>query len=84
MFKFKNGLLPDIFSSFFTCNNSNHRYPTRAGNKFRTPITRTTIASKFITRTGVPLWNKLEDSITSNVKIGTFKNKLKTYLIKTY
>ena len=84
MFKFKNGLLPEIFSSFFTCNNATHRYPTRTGNKFRTPVTRTMLAANFITRTGVHSWNTLEESITYNLKIGTFKRKLKSFLVRNY
>jgi exonuclease III len=84
MYKYKNGFLPNIFDTFFTCNNENHRYPTRAGNKFRTPFTKTTLATKFITRTGAKLWNELEEHVTTNVKIGTFKIKVKSYLTSNY
>ena len=84
MFKFKNGLLPDILKNFFVSNNANHRYPTRTGNKLRTPYARTVAASNFITKTGVTAWNRLEENITSNLKIGTFKKKLKIYLTESY
>jgi hypothetical protein len=84
MVKFKNGLLPEIFSSFFVCNNATHRYPTRTGNKLRTPPTRTTLAANFITRKGVHSWNKLEETITSNLKVGTLKKTLKSVLVSAY
>ena len=69
---------------FFACNNATHRYPTRTGNKLRTPPTRTRLAATFITRTGVHSWNKLEETITSNLKIGTLKKSLRSFIISAY
>jgi hypothetical protein len=84
MFKYANDLLPDIFSNFFVQNNAMHHYPTRAGNQLRTPLTKTTIATNFITKTGLASWNKLENVIRTTLKIGTFKKKLKIYLTGLY
>ena len=84
MYKYKHGLLPAIFDKFFTHNNAYHRYPTRKGNKLRVPLTKTSIANNFITKTGVDIWNSLEDNITENIKIGAFKTQLKKFLVSTY
>ena len=84
MFKFRNGLLPDIFNNFFVANNAAHRYPTRTGSQLRMPLARTMIASSFITKTGVTIWNNIETHITGNLKIGTFKSKLKKFITLAY
>ena len=84
MFKFKYGLLPAIFNNFCIHNNAYHRYPTRGGNKLRVPLTKTAMAKNFITKTGVGIWNSLEDRITENLKIGAFKTNLKKFLVENY
>jgi hypothetical protein len=77
MFKYKQGLLPEIFSNFFSKNQDNHSYQTRNATKLRTHLTKTQVGTKFIKNTGISSWNQIESTITSNVKIGTFKNLLK-------
>ena len=81
MFKFQNGLFPDIFNDFFIKNNELHTHHTRNAAKLRVPSVKTHIASKFIRNTGVSFWNRLENEIVVNHKIGTFKRLLKTYII---
>ena len=84
MYKFKHGLLPNIFADFSISNRDIHCYPTRNANKLRIPLTKSTSAAKFIKKTGVGYWNQLEDSITNNLKIGSFKKYLKNYITQSY
>ena len=48
MYKYTNGMLPGIFDKKKYCNKECHNYNTRNANKLRTPLARTTLASKFI------------------------------------
>ena len=84
MFKFKNSLLPDIFKSFFITNSNIHTYPTRSAHKLRIPLVKSQIANSFITKTGVDIWNTMPISLTTKMKIGSFKIRLKNSLIATY
>jgi hypothetical protein len=84
MFKFKNSLLPDIFSTFFITNQDIHTHRTRAATKLRIPLTKSTIANKFIKKAGVGLWNDLDTSITNVNTIGAFKNQIKRHLLNSY
>ena len=81
MYKYNRGLLPQIFLNFFSRNQDNHPYRTRNATQFRTPLARTQLGSKFITKTGVIFWNNLPNPITTTPKIGPFKKLLKTYLM---
>jgi hypothetical protein len=83
MFKSQNGLFPDIFNDFFTKNNELHTYHTRNAANLRAPTIKTQIGSKFIRNTGVSFWNNLENSITSNLKIGSYKKVLKSKIINS-
>ena len=83
MFKFTHGLLPDIFLNFFTRNQFYHSHNTRNAAQLRTPLTKTISATKFIKFTGVASWNLLEYSITTTVKIGSFKKLLNKFIINT-
>ena len=83
MFKYTNGLLPDIFVNFFTRNQFYHSHNTRNAAQLRTPLTKTISATKFIKFTGVASWNLLEHSITTTIKIGSFKKLLKKFIINS-
>ena len=84
MYKYKNQMLPSLFNDFFKSNRDTHQYNTRNATKLRPPRAKTTLASKFIKKTGANLWNLLEDNIEVNCSIGIFKRQLKTYLVKDY
>jgi hypothetical protein len=84
LFKFKNSLLPEIFKNLFITNSHIHSYPTRSANSLRVPLTKSLIASSFIKKTGVGIWNNMPTTITSKLKIGSFKIHLKNSLIATY
>ena len=77
-------MLPDLFKDFFKCNRDTHNYNTRNAAQLRTPLVKSVLANKFIKKTGVDLWNKLENSINVNSTIGTFKKHLKRFLTNDY
>jgi hypothetical protein len=77
-------MLPDAMIPLFAQNNTIHNYNTRNANKLRAPRIRTNLAEKFITHTGVKIWNEISDIIDPSQKIGTFKFKLITKLIEKY
>ena len=83
MFKFNNGLLPTIFSNFFTRNQDHHTHHTRNASKFRIPLSKTQLASKCITKTGVTFWNHLDATVTAIPKIGSFKKCIKDEIMNT-
>jgi hypothetical protein len=81
MFKYNRGLLPQIFLNFFSRNQDHHSYPTRNAAQLRTPLSRTQLGNKFITKTGVIFWNNLPVHVTTIPKIGLFKRRLKIELM---
>jgi hypothetical protein len=83
MYKYKTGLLPNIFDNFFTKNNDYHTHLTRNATKFRPPLNVTQHGTRFIKTTGVAFWNLIEDSISEHQKIGTFKSQLKRFILDT-
>ena len=84
VFKYKNGLLPNIFRDFFTENREYHRYPTRASTNLRTPRAKSKIASSFIKTTGAKYWNEYTPKIMQSTKIGPFKREIISILISQY
>ena len=84
MYKYKNNLLPEIFSTMFMENRAFHSYPTRQATSLIIPLTRTKLAASFIKKTGVSLWNSYYPQITNEIKIGLFKKKLTNILVQNY
>jgi hypothetical protein len=84
MFKYTNSLLPPTFNNLFTRNRSFHRYPTRTANLLRIPLVKTKIADKFITKSGVKIWNDIPELIKTTPKIGLLKRKFKEFLLSKY
>jgi hypothetical protein len=84
MFKYSHKMLPEALTPLFTRTNTIHNYNTRNSNKLRTPRIKTYIAEKFITNSGVKIWNTMSEIITPNQKIGAFKHNLVTNLIEKY
>jgi hypothetical protein len=83
MFKYKNGLLPDIFTCFFSKNNEYHTHMTQNAAKLITPLSKTQAGTRFIKNMGVGFWNLLENNLTDNLKIGSFK-KLLNFILFFY
>jgi len=84
MYKFYHKMLPPSLDSLFQKNRDFHSHNTRGASKLRPPKIKTTMAEKFITSTGVKLWNDVSQKINPSVKIGTFKQSLITLLITNY
>jgi hypothetical protein len=83
MYKFKNNMLPSIFSEFFSTNQDYYMHNTRNASNFRNRLSKTQVGTKFITNTGVNFWNSLEITIITTLKIGSLKKLLKNYVITT-
>jgi hypothetical protein len=84
MFKYTNNMMPVSLNGLFQKNNAVHSHNTRGASNLRIPRIRTLLAEKFITYTGVKLWNSLYPKINSTGKISNFKYNLITLLIKDY
>ena len=84
VYKYKNGLLPSPFDSFYTTNSQIHNYPTRHAHQIRIPTAKTKMASTFVKKTGANIWNSLPNNIHHNMKIGVFKKLVITHLISQY
>ena len=86
MYNYKNGKLPHTFNDFYTENNEYHRYPTRGANQLRIPLAKSKIASTFVRKTGVALWNSLSPllELESVNNIKSFKQKVIALLISKY
>ena len=84
MHKYKSESLPPIFNDFFDENRISHNYMTRNASKLRVPKVRTTLADRYIRKTGVKFWNNIEENLDTATTLCTFKKLLKTYLVKDY
>jgi hypothetical protein len=84
VYKFKNGLLPPTFNSFYTTNNEVHNYHTRHARHLRPPIAKSRIATSFIKKSGVDIWNGFPVTLTHDIKIGLFKKLIMSQLIAQY
>ena len=61
-----------------------HDYPTRTRNKLVRAQTRTKVAFKFLTSSGVSLYNSIPDYITDCNDVPKFKILYKKYLLDSY
>ena len=84
MFKYTNNMMPASLTGLFQKNSAVHSYNTRGASNLRIPRVHTLLAEKFITFTGVKLWNSLNPQIISTGKISNFKAQLISLLIKDY
>ena len=79
VFKYKKGMLPDIFDSFF--NFPDHSYDTRNQALLYVPLCNTQFSKKRIRYTGVKLNNIITNQIEWKCGFYTFKRKLKLYIL---
>jgi hypothetical protein len=84
MYKYTSRSLPPIFNDFFLENRAIHNYPTRNASKMRIPRVRTTLAERFIRKTGVKFWNEISEHLDINCSIHTYKKRLKLHLTRNY
>ena len=83
MYKFVNGLLPNVFKNFYKCNNMNHSYNTRQSSLFQTPAVKSDLLFRSIRIKGVHIWNYLFKNIDVNVGLSSFKYNVKKLLQST-
>jgi hypothetical protein len=81
MFRYSKSLLPVQFNNLFTLNREVHTYNTRNAGKIRAKKTKTKIADKFITKTGVAIWNLISTKLETNTSLSIFKKFLSSFLI---
>ena len=79
MYKFSNGMLPEMFVDMFTPVNNIHDRNTRqsAKNNLYVPLYTTSRSQKCISYTGPHIWNFILSKINPNAPIGSFKNILR-------
>ena len=59
MFRFNNGLLPEIFDNFFTTNDKIHSYDTRSKKHLHPPVLKSELGRKGIRRRGMFIRNQI-------------------------
>jgi hypothetical protein len=79
MFKYRKGMLPHIFLSYFEYHE--HYYETRNQYNFKIPRVPTSFARRMVRYTGVKINNYIQDKISFNCSLDTFKKNLKYYII---
>ena len=81
MYKYHHGLLPQILD-MFQRNMDVHQYNTRLAIQLHVPIFRTELGKRSFHYQAVKIWNEIYSLLAVDIKIGTFKRKLKSFLIK--
>ena len=84
MYKFKKGLLPDIFNNLFTFNYEIHQHHTRQSSLIHVPKFKTLLSKNYIKYSGVLAWNNISNHVSDDVCIATFKKRVKTSILKHY
>jgi hypothetical protein len=77
-------MMPPNLNNLFKKNHDIHSHNTRGADRLRTPRIKTNLAEKFITFAGAKIWNNIKPKLNTNAKIGSFKQKLITLLLKNY
>ena len=80
----KNHILPTTFDKFYLENRAFHQYQTRGANHLSIPIAKSRIATTFIKKSGISLWNLFSPLITPKSKFGLFKKEIINLLISKY
>ena len=81
MYKHHHNQLPQILN-VFVHNSDIHAYSTRSADMLHVPIFKTELGKRSFRYQAVKIWNDIFLSFSVNIKIGTFKKNLKSYLIK--
>ena len=85
MFKYVNNLLPSCCANLVILNNSSDIfYQFRSISKFTIPAYRTCIREKCIVVNGPKIWSSLPAAVCQCKSIGSFKNKITSFLLKKY
>ena len=81
MYKYHHGWLPQILNSFER-NIDIHLYNTRQANQLHIPLCKTELGKRSFRYQAVKIWNETNSSLAVNIKIGTFKKNLKSFLVR--
>ena len=81
MYKHHHGQLPEVLN-IFTKNSEVHGYDTRQADHLQIPYFSSGIGKMSFKFQAVKIWNKILTFLKVKIKIGTFKKRLKTFLIK--
>ena len=81
MYKYHHGWLPSVLD-MFKRNSDIHSHRTRQANLLQIPTFSTELGKISFKYQAVKIWNDLYRFLKVDIKIGTFKIYLKTYLIK--
>ena len=84
MYKYINGILPDMFVGYFKVNNSVHNYNTRQQDYLHTPLYKTSLGANFIKCRGVRLWTNALKDFTWKGTFLAFKRQLKIHFLQRY
>ena len=81
MYKYHHGWLPSVLN-LFRRNSDVHTYSTRQANYLHVPKVSSELGKMSFKYQAVKIWNNIHKFLKVDIKIGTFKKHLKSYLIK--
>ena len=81
MFKYKMGILPDIFDDLFTENTSIHSHNTRLSNDYHIYCFRLKFTQFCLRYKGPKIWNNVPEKMKKIQNFNLFKNKNKLSLL---
>ena len=76
MYKYNNGLLPDVMNTLYRRNHDVHSYNTRNNNHLRIAA-----GSRSFSNVSARVWNSLISNINIDVSLTIFKRNIKIYLL---
>ena len=81
MYKYKNSLLPNVFTNFFILNSDIHTHNTRSSSKIHLTQTRTNYKKQSLRHYGAQIWNQIENTIQQSKTLNQFKNRIRKTLL---
>jgi len=73
--------LPEIFANYLASNNIIHSYKTRNENMLHLFSVASSYGRRAVQFEGGTVWNNLPAALESSMSLGTFKIKIKQYLL---
>ena len=73
LYNFFNLKLPETFNEYFKVAESFHNVNTRQSSKYRIPLYKSKTGSNFVKKTGIEIWNTINDSYGFQYTIDKFK-----------
>ena len=81
MFKYANGLLPQVMDDLYTTNSNVHSHFTRQNHLLHINKGSINVFTRSFANTSARVWNSLQSNIDVFVPLPTFKRALKMYLM---